>query len=152
MTTTDHRRAEHAALTTVIIAGVATTSGCGVASSIGSVITHVESRHFETYDAAPTRGNLAFVLPHQVPHDATDVSITVATDNASVKAYAWTSATEPGKDCTAAPEGAKPAPENPKGFPDDLKTVNAVVCDGLVEVRDSQRTYAWISPDTGTSG
>ena len=136
--------------------------GCGAVSAVNSSLTGVESRHFDVRADAPQRGDLAFVLPDAVPQDATDVSVTVKTDTVGVVTYAWTSAQDPPASCAAASGTPSPPLRSPKGFPGDLDAGGAVVggavvCDGLVEVRDGDRTYAWLDPDgdassSGTSG
>lgn len=52
--------------------------------------------------------------------------------------------------CTPASGSPSPQPGSPEGFPEDLDVSAAVLCDTLVEVRDGERTYAWLAPDDST--
>ena len=92
------------ALSAVAIAAVSL-SGCSI---IEELALHEKELAFETWDDAPTRGDLAFVPAEFIPHDASDLRIRTETDGTG-KLYAFETETALDPElCTASVIEGKP--------------------------------------------
>lgn len=107
---------------------------------------NVKEEHYDTHAEAPSRGDLAFVLPDFVPADATDITVRVYTEDPNTKMYNWTSATGQLPDnCTSADVTDTAAPFDPDSWPDQVLTAPGQVCAPRpVHIRIvDQHFYAW---------
>ncbi|MFZ7086881.1 hypothetical protein [Curtobacterium sp. RRHDQ10] len=113
----------------------------------------VQQQHFATYADAPTKGDLAWVMPKWVPSDAKDIDVRLDTEDPGYD-IRFTSAR--GVDPTACTplDDTHGGPAIPAEFlPETLPTDGLMTCgDGRATVRVGDAWYGWTTKTAIESG
>lgn len=117
-----------------------TLSGCSAIATFSTV----QQRHYDTYADAPTKGDLAWVMPGWVPEDAKDIDVRLNTEEPGYD-IRFTSAQ--GVDTTTCTPLGDPhgGPAIRASFlPRQLPTTGLLTCgDGRATVQDGGTWFGW---------
>jgi hypothetical protein len=117
-------------------------------SACGSVLSHEETKHFDTRVDAPVKGMIAFAMPEWVPADAKDITMGVQTQGRG-KNISLTSATaRPAGPCEPQKQSATTEiVPTPDGWPKGTEKVAGTQCgQWRVVTAEGGRMYAWTIP------
>ncbi|MFD7261526.1 hypothetical protein [Streptomyces sp. NPDC059874] len=136
-----------------------------LSDSIDDHVFKEKGRRFATAADAPTRGDLAFVLPSWIPKDATDVRIRVrTTGNARLIRFNLGATPLDGPQCTAGTPHRMEAPElGARWWPGHIRAEVRPECRDRYQYQVAvrgKRVYAWTDgtpspstqPQDGTHG